>query len=110
MIDFAELYYYDTQNILEESADKAIARKKAFSTVLPIILDKELTQKQCTCFKFKYLDNKTQEEIADLLKVSQPTVSRHISTAKDIVNNKLQYCYIALSKGIDEYDRLNTLS
>lgn len=110
MIDFANDYYYNLTSISDESDDKAIARRKAFSAVLPIIIENELTPRQSTCFKFKYLENKTQEEIASQLKLSQPTVSRHINTAKDIVNNKLKYCYLALSKGIDEYEMLNTIS
>lgn len=109
MIDFADEFYYGESAFYGESSDKAIARKKAFATVLPIIIDSELTKRQSTCFKCKYLENKTQDEIAQMLKLSQPTVSRHIQTAKDIINNKLQYCYLALSKGIDEYDRLNSL-
>lgn len=109
MIDFADEFYYNLTSTFGESDDKAIARRRAFSAVLPIIIDNELTPRQSTCFKFKYLENKTQDEIASQLKLSQPTVSRHISTAKDIVNNNLKYCYLALSKGIDEYDKLNTL-
>lgn len=109
MIDFAENYYYNDSIIPGESRDKSIAKQIAFSSVLPLILDNELTQRQSICFKYKYINNKTQEEIGDILKLSQPTVSRHISTAKDIVNNNLKYCYLALSKGIDEYDKLNTL-
>lgn len=109
MIDFAENYYYQNSILPGESLDKSLAKKKAFSAVLPLILDNELTERQSICFKYKYINNKTQQEIGELLKLSQPTVSRHISTAKDIVNNKLQYCYLAISKGIDEYDKLNTL-
>lgn len=110
MIDFAEDYYYNITNIIGESEDKALARKQAFSAVIPLILENELTSRQKSCFRFKYIENKSQQEIADLLKLSQPTISRHINAAKDIVNDKLKYCYIALSKGIDEYEKLNTLN
>lgn len=107
MIDFAESYYLNPFDLHGESQDVAIAKKKAVESVLPLILENELTPKQSLCFKYKYVDNKTQGEIASLLKLSQPTVSRHISTAKDIVNSNLRYCYFALSKGIAEYDKLN---
>lgn len=53
----------------------------------------------------KYINGKTQKEIANLMKLSQPTVSRHINAAKEILNNSLKYCYIALEKGIDEYEK-----
>ena len=74
-----------------------------------VIMKNELTQRQNMCLRYKYINHKTQSEIADILKLSQPTVSRHISTAKDIVNKNLKYCYVALSKCLDEYDRLNNL-
>lgn len=106
MIDFAEEYYIPLSS---DEDDMAIARKKAFSYVLPIIMEKELTPRQNACFKYKYIDNKTQGEIADLMKLSQSTVSRHISTAKDIINTNLKYCYLALVKGMNEYERLSLL-
>ena len=70
-------------------------------------MNNELTQKQSVCLRYKYINNKNQAEIAEILQLSQPTVSRHISTAKEIMNNSLQYCYIALTKAIDEYERLS---
>ena len=104
MIDFIDNYY--TKSYFDsDSLDKERAKKKAFSTIMPIIMQEELTPMQSLCFRYKYENNKTQTEIASLLKLSQPTVSRHISTAKDKMNNQLGYCYIALSKAIDEYDR-----
>ena len=109
MIDFAENYYYGTNASIDENFDMQAAKKKAFTSVLPFILENELTQKQRICFEYKYLKNKNQEEIANLLKLTQPTVSRHISIAKDTVNKYLKYCYLALSRGIDEYDRINML-
>ena len=101
MIDFIDNYY--TKSYFDsDSLDKERAKKKAFSTIMPIIMQEELTPMQSLCFRYKYENNKTQTEIASLLKLSQ-----HISTAKDKMNNQLGYCYIALSKAIDEYDRLS---
>lgn len=88
-----------------EGFDRERAVRKAISLILPLILENELTERQSVCFKYRYLSGKNQQEIASILKLSQPTVSRHISAAKDIVNNKLKYCYAALSAALDEYDR-----
>jgi RNA polymerase sigma factor (sigma-70 family) len=107
MIDFIESFYYDKSQNICEGYDKERAKKKAFSLILPLIMDNELTKRQSVCLRYKYINNKSQAEIAELLKLSQPTVSRHIATAKDIVNNNLKYCYMALSKGLDEYDKLS---
>lgn len=107
MIDFVDTFYYDKTPHYDEGYDKERAKQKAFSLVLPLIMENELTQRQNICLRYKYINNKSQSEIAEILKLSQPTVSRHISTAKDIVNSNLKYCYLALSKGLDEYDKLS---
>ena len=106
MIDFTENYFNSNYSQLD-GYDREKAKQKAFQTVVPLIMNNELTQKQSVCLRYKYINNKNQAEIAELLQLSQPTVSRHISTAKEIMNNSLQYCYIALTKAIDEYERLS---
>lgn len=107
MIDFIENYYMDKASLPDDGYDMQSAKSKAVSVVLPLIIKNELTPKQGLCLKYYYINKKSQREIADLLKLSQPTVSRHINTAKAVVNAYLQYCYIALSKGMLEYDRLS---
>ena len=103
-MDFIENYYYsgDYDSI---GFDRERACRKAVSAVLPLIMKNELTERQYICLKYKYVSGKDQKEIAKLLSVSQPTVSRHINAAKDIVNNELKYCYAAVSTALTEYDR-----
>lgn len=107
MIDFIDNYYADKASVPDDGYDMQSAKKKAVSAVLPLIIKNELTPKQGLCLKYYYVNKKSQREIAALLKLSQPTVSRHINTAKQIVNGNLKYCFIALSKGMLEYDRLS---
>lgn len=108
MLDFIDSYYY-RQPIQNEDNDTMLAKQKALSVIVPLILENELTQRQYACLRYKYVFGKSQAEIADMLKLSQPTVSRHITAAKDIVNNNLKYCYLAMSKSIEELDRLANL-
>lgn len=105
MIDFLDEIYYDKSKY-NEGYEKQRASKKALAEITPLIMKNELTQRQNICLRYKYINNKSQTEIAEMLKLSQPTVSRHINTAKDIVNSHLKYCCIAVSNGIDEFDRL----
>lgn len=105
MMDFIDGYFYGDSS-MASSYDREKAKQKAFSVILPLIMSNELTEKQSICLRYKYLQGKSQAEIAQILNLSQPTVSRHISTGKDIVNNSLKYCYLALNKAIDEYDKL----
>ena len=104
MIDFLDTYYFN-QSFDSDGEDMENAKRKAFSTVLPYIMKNELTQRQSLCLRYKYVNHMSQNEIADILKLSQPTVSRHINAAKDIVNNNLRYCYLALATGLNEYDK-----
>lgn len=109
MIDFVDKFYYDTPIKSSEGYDKERARQKAFQAIIPLILSNELTEKQSVCIRYRYLSGMNQQEIAEKLRLSQPTVSRHITTGKDVINTSLKYCYIALNKALDEYDRLNNM-
>ena len=106
MTDFIESYYFGNRYDEREGFERQKAQRKAFSLLLPVIMENELTERQSVCLQYKYLQHKSQREIAALLHLSQPTVSRHIQTAKDIVNHNLTYCYAAVSAALEEYDRL----
>lgn len=103
--DYLDNYYYDLGNPLG-GEECNLARKRAFSVILPFLMKQELTERQYICLKYKYDSGKSQEEIARLLNLSQPTVSRHIKSAKEIINNNLKYCYAAVTAAISEYERL----
>lgn len=98
MTDLIEKYYADKSILDEPDIDTQAVCKHAVETVLPLILKNELSQRQRECLKMKYVQNLSQIEIARRLHISQPTVCRHITLAKDIVNNRLSYCLAALKK------------
>lgn len=105
MKDFVEAFYYEPP---EEDGgfDVERAEYKAFARLIPVIMENELTERQSVCLKYRYVYGKSQKEIAELLRLSQPTVSRHIQTAKAILNNELAYCYAAVRTALSEYDRM----
>lgn len=104
-MDFIDNYYDKSSFADETGFDRERAQRKAVSVVLPLIMEKELTQRQYLCLRYKYVSGKSQQEIAQILHLSQPTVSRHINAAKDIVNNALKYCFVAVSNALTEYDK-----
>lgn len=108
MLDLVDSFYYNTDT-LNDGDDRLQAQRKAFSSIIPLIVQNELSERQSVCFRYKYLSGKSQREIARILNLSQPTVSRHINSAKDIINHSLQYCILALKSGLDEYDRINDM-
>ena len=97
MIDLIDSYYAGDMNPSTD-IDSQIISKSAISSVLPLILKNDLTERQRLCLKMKYAENLNQTEIAAKLKLSQPTVCRHIATAKSIVNNRLSYCLVVLNR------------
>lgn len=91
--------YYNSQNAQAGAdIDSQLVSKAAIKAVLPTIMKQELTERQRRCLKMKYNENMTQTEIAKALKLSQPTVSRHIESARETVNNRLSYCISALNR------------
>lgn len=96
-MDFIENFYYAEDDYFSDLDEQKI-NKSAVSTVLPLIMKNDLTERQRSCLTLKYVNNLNQAEIAEKLNLSQPTVCRHIATAKGIVNNRLAYCLTALSK------------
>ena len=102
MIDFVEEYMsYDKNSIVEDGFDEQKITSRSISRVLPIIIENELTPRQKLCLKLFYVNKKTQPEIARELKLSQPTVCKHIKTAKEITNRYLTYCLFSV-KGANE--------
>lgn len=98
MTDFIENFYADGNRFEPSEIDSQKISKEAVRSVLPIILKNDLTERQAVCLNLRYVQGLSQTEIAKRLHLSQPTVSRHISCAKDIVNNRLSYCFVAINK------------
>lgn len=97
MIDLIDSYYYG-EDLSSNDLDSQKVSRSAISSVLPLILKNDLTDRQRDCLKMKYVDDLNQAEIAKRMGLSQPTVCRHIAIAKSIVNNRLSYCLVALNR------------
>ncbi len=103
MKDFLEECIADRDFFENDSDDEQKILSKALSRVLPKIIENELTPRQSICLRLFYVHGKTQTEIARELKLSQPTVSRHINTARAIVNKILGYCLYSVKKANEQW-------
>lgn len=103
MRNFIEECVADRDIFEDDSADEQRILSKALSSVLPLIIEKELTQKQSLCLRLFYIHGKSQTEIARQLRLSQPTVSRHIASAKAVVNKILGYCLYSVKKANEQW-------
>ena len=97
MMDLIDSYYSGDDRDSGDLDSQKVSRS-AISSVLPLILKNDLTNRQRDCLKMKYVDELNQAEIAKRLGLSQPTVCRHIAMAKSIVNNRLSYCLVVLNR------------
>ena len=102
MIDFVEEFMSPVETE-DNGFDEQRILIKSISKVLPVIIKNELTQRQNLCLRMFYVHGKSQVEIARELKLSQPTVSRHISTAKAIVNKCLAYCFYSVKQANEQW-------
>lgn len=103
MKDFLEECVADRDFFEDDSDDEQKILSKSLSRVLPKIIENELTPRQSICLRLFYVYGKTQTEIARELKLSQPTVSRHINTARAIVNKILGYCLYSVKKANEQW-------
>ena len=90
----------------ETGWDEQKILKNSLSFVLPKIIENELTQKQRLCFEMFYFRHKTQNEIATILHLSQPTVSRHIKSAQSIINRIGTYCIYGIRKTNEQWEKI----
>ena len=102
MTDFIEACIKDS-SLDEGDIDSQRILIKALSAVLPEIIKNELTEKQNLCFRLFYVHGNTQSDIARKLKLSQPTVSRHIATAKAVINKILSYCFSSVKRANEQW-------
>ncbi len=69
--------WYET----EEGRDRRHALQDFFQSVLPVVvdlMDQQLTARQREILHLYYFCDKTQEDIAEMLTLTQSTVSRHL--------------------------------
>lgn len=69
---------------------------RVIGNLIPEIASERLTEKQLRVFTMYHVLKMNQQNIAETLKLSQPTVSRHLRSADDIVNGYLDYALRAL--------------
>lgn len=76
---------------------------KAMASTLKVLMPNVLTQKQRIVFERIVLYEWTQKAVAELLHISQPTVSRHYKSALAQMKTALEYA----ACGIKEYIKQN---
>ncbi|MCC8016738.1 MAG: sigma-70 family RNA polymerase sigma factor [Clostridiales bacterium] len=96
MTDLIEAMCADANSPADDDIDEQKAIKTGIKAVISSIAEKELSPRQRECLKMKYYEKMNQEQIAESLNLSQPTVSRHISAAIRKMRKILFYCVKAL--------------
>lgn len=66
--------------------------------MIPVILEKELTDRQRECIELAYFKNMSQRQVAKKLGLTQPTVKKHIDSGCERMKNILKYCFYAAEK------------
>ena len=102
MNDYVKEYMLTKNDNHTNLIKSKIVRYSILEAMIPEIIDNKLTSSQRTCIMY-YIAGHTQNEIAENLGISQPTVSRHIKQSKQAINEILTYCFHSISVAIREY-------
>lgn len=94
--------WYET----EEDRERRYALQDFFQSVLPVVvdlMDQQLTARQREILHLYYFCDKTQEDIAAMLELSQSTVSRHLfGTVRN--GKKVGGAIPKLQKAVERFD------
>ncbi|MBO5494742.1 MAG: sigma-70 family RNA polymerase sigma factor [Eubacterium sp.] len=108
MTDFIESYMCGVWENIDSDIgfDERRILLNSMRQTLKLIIENELSGRQYECLNMFYNEGMSQESIAKALHISQPTVSRHIATAKSTINRTLGYCYYAVDKANNQWLKL----
>lgn len=94
--------FFYRQNLYDNKKDEDATFHVLVTTkILPNIMNYKLSEKQRKVFDLYFYHHISQEEIARRLRITQPTVSRHLNRAIDKVNEILIYVYMATQHTIN---------
>lgn len=86
--------------------DGQVIMRNSLFAVVPKIAKNELTQMQRICFEMFYFEKKNQKQIAAVLHISQPSVCRHLKSAKMIIEKIGGYCILSIKKTNEQWEKL----
>lgn len=86
--------------------DEQVIMRNSLFAVVPKIAKNELTQMQRICFEMFYFEKKNQKQIAAVLHISQPSVCRHLKSAKMIIEKIGGYCILSIKKTNEQWEKL----
>lgn len=87
--------------------DEQVIMRNSLFAVVPKIAKNELTQMQRICFEMFYFEKKNQKQIAAVLHISQPSVCRHLKSAKMIIEKIGGYCILSIKKTNEQWGNYN---
>lgn len=86
--------------------DEQVIMRNSLFAVVPKIAKNELTQMQRICFEMFYFEKKNQKQIAAVLHISQPSVCRHLKSAKTIIEKIGGYCILSIKNTNEQWEKL----
>ena len=87
--------------------DEQVIMRNSLFAVVPKIAKNELTQMQRICFEMFYFEKKNQKQIAAVLHISQPSVCRHLKSAKMIIEKIGGYCILSIKRQMNSGKNYN---
>lgn len=99
------IYAVSFQTYRYKRFDDNKTQVKAVKSILPLILETQLTERQQECMELCYNQGLNQAQIAQKLHITQGTVSRHLAAAKKITGSYLKYALLASQRAVSMVGR-----
>lgn len=103
MSGFFEEFMGSYNPFADTGCDEQKIMRNSLYAVVPKIANNELTQMQRLCFEMFYIEKKNQNQIAAILHISQPSVCRHLKSAKMIIEKIGGYCILSIKKTNEQW-------
>lgn len=60
-------------------------------------MEGELTERQRDCLRLRYFEQKSVQEVAEIIGVTPPTVSKHLKKARERLRRVMEYSFSRLN-------------
>ncbi len=82
---------------ISRGADDDGGEHEKMLRVLRRVMEGELTERQRDCVRLRYFEDKSVREVAEVIGITAPTVSKHLKKARARLHKVMEYSFSRLN-------------